>query len=285
MIPQIDENAAYHADTSRISKSGLDLIAQSPAHYYAKYLDPNREPQQPTKALIAGSVSHMTLFEPHLLRDRYFILDDAAKIREIGGASPRSTTRYKEWKAEQLEANAGKQEITLEAWKATNRMIENVQAHPAAKILLQAGKAEERMDWLWQGVDEDGNPIAARCKIKPDWQSHNDFIVDLKTTEDASPNGFLRSVYKYRYHVQSAFYIDGYTAIHGAAPRGFIFMAVEKSPPYAVALYFATPEMIEAGRRAYERDLQTYSRCLRDENWPAYSTQVMPLGLPAWYKD
>lgn len=286
MIPQIDENQAYHADTTRISKSGLDLIARSPAHYYAAYLDPNREPRKTSAALIAGSVSHLTLLEPHLFASQYFILDDAAKVQEIGGASPRTTTKYKEWKAGILAANEGKTEISLETYKAVNRMIANVQAHPAAKLLFKpGGKAEERIDWIWQGYDQDGNPIQVRCKIKPDWQAANGFIVDLKTTEDASPSGFLRSVYKYRYHVQSAYYIDGYTQRNGVEPRGFIFIAVEKSPPYAVALYFATPEMIQAGRSTYERDLRTYHHCLQTNEWHGYPTQIMPLDLPTWFKD
>jgi exodeoxyribonuclease VIII len=161
-------------------------------------------------------------------------------------------------------------------------MRDAVFAHPAASILLQAGEAEQRVDWTWQGEDADFNPIQVKCKSKMDWQSHNGFIVDLKTTEDASKSGFGKSVWNYRYHVQGAFYCDAYEQYHGQAPRGFLFIAVEKKPPFAVALYFLTPEQMDIGRREYERDLRVYHQCLLRNEWPSYGTGIEPIELPGW---
>jgi hypothetical protein len=48
----------YHTDTTRISKSGLDLINRAPALYYERYLNPTAEPQKETPALIIGSAVH-----------------------------------------------------------------------------------------------------------------------------------------------------------------------------------------------------------------------------------
>ena len=44
----------YHTNTSRISKSGLDLINRAPAHYFERYLNPKAPPQKETPALIIG---------------------------------------------------------------------------------------------------------------------------------------------------------------------------------------------------------------------------------------
>ena len=52
-------------------------------------------------------------------------------------------------------------------------------------------------------------------------------IIDLKSTVDASPKGFQRSVANYRYHVQSSHYLDVVEMATGTHLKlGFI--AVEK---------------------------------------------------------
>lgn len=278
----IDDNEAYHADKTRIGKSGLDLIHQSPLHYYAKYLDPNRKWEKQTDALLMGSVNHMLLFEPKLFASKYIVCDDDKICAQIGGKSPRSTTKYKEWYAEFETVNKGKTVIEKEVLDTALAMQSSVMEHPAASVLLEGGIAEQRIDFTWNGYDRDGNEIIVPCKMKPDWQAHNGFIVDLKTTADASPEGFGKSFYNYRYHVQGAFYTDGFTIANGGPPRGFIFIAVEKTPPYAVAVYYMTPEQLDMGRAEYEADLRTYKRCLQTGNFHGYPTEVMPIQMPGW---
>lgn len=285
MTTQItDDNAVYHADTRRIGKSGLDLIAKSPAHYYAQYLDPNRPAREEKPYFVVGSITHNAILENKFLDSKYFILDDADVCAQIGGGNPRATNRYKEWKGAIMARNEGKTQITKEEYDAVLKMRESVQNHPAASVLLQEGIAEQRIDWQREIVSEDGEFVSVLLKSKPDWLSHNGFIVDLKTTEDASPRGFAKSVWNYRYHVQAAFYLDAYEHQYGEPARGFIFIAVEKTPPYAVALYYTPANLIELGRTTYERDLRVYQRCLETREWPAYGTDVMELQLPGWAK-
>ena len=76
-----------------------------------------------------------------------------------------------------------------------------------------------------------------QCKCRPDWISADGgILVDLKTTEDASPREFQRSIAKWRYHVQAGWYMAGIEAAYGTRPSGFIFIAVEKKPPFAVGV-------------------------------------------------
>ena len=282
-MKETDDNDAYHADKSRIGKSGLDLIHKSPLHYWAKYLDPNRQWETQSPALLMGSVNHMLLFEPQLFASKYITCDDTEICAQIGGKAPRSTKAYKEWYAEFEAINKGKTVIEKEMLDTALAMRASVYEHPAAHVLLESGIAEERLDFLWEGTDDDGNPIQVPCKAKPDWRSHNGFIVDLKTTEDASPEGFGKSFFNYRYHVQAAFYMDAYTRWSGGEEaRGFIFIAVEKKPPFATAVYYTTAEQFQLGREEYEADLRTYHKALTTGKWNGYPTEVMPMQMPAW---
>lgn len=266
-------NEAYHADKLRIGKSGLDLIHKSPAHYYAHYLDPNRVWQEQTAALAFGSALHVAVFEPQDFTKRFVI---APEIN-------RRTDKGKEQYADFLAMNKGKTIIDAETHLHVQKMRERVYEHPSAAVLLESGIAEKVFHWNWEGNDDDGNPIMVHCKIKPDWLAHNGFVVDLKSTEDASPLGFGKSVWNYRYHVQGAFYDDGMAYCNdGEFPRGFIFIAVEKKPPYAVALYYLTKEHLEIGRREYQADLRVYHRCLLTNEWPAYGDGINPVQLPSW---
>lgn len=276
------DNDAYHKDWTRIGKSGLDLIHQSPSHYYAKYLDPNREREKQTPALFMGSATHKAILEPDTFLQSYVVMDDTETCKEIGGKAPRSTNRYKEWTAEFEQANRGREVISADDFRLCLKLRDSVYANPTAALLLEKGIAEQRIDWVWNGDDENGNPIAVKCKSKPDWLSHNGFIVDIKTTEDASPNGFGKSSFNYRYHVQAPFYTDAYIHKFGERPRGFVFVAVEKRPPYAVAVYYTYDDLDNFGRREYEKDLRAYHKCLLTNEWPGYGTEPKPLVLPAW---
>ena len=120
------------------------------------------------------------------------------------------------------------------------------------------------------------------CRCRPDAVTERGVIVDLKTTRDASPEEFARSIAQYRYHVQAAFYSDGYRAAFGEAPRGFVFIAVETEAPYLVAVYVASEAMTQRGRIDYQADLDTFRWCRDHNDWPGYSGHPLTIDLPKW---
>lgn len=260
-------NEAYHADTARIGKSGLDLIARSPAHYYARYLDPNREREKQTPALLMGSAVHAAVLEPQKFAELFAV---EPEVNRRTNAGRDSLVAFE-------AANNGKTIITNEMFQEAVKIKNAVRKHPAAAVLLESGVAEVVLQW-------NNTEFGVGCKMKPDFMSSTGFIVDLKTTDDAGPNDFGKSVVNFRYDVQSAWYVDGYKAVYGEYPRGFAFIAVEKKPPYAVAVYYVPNPVFEMGRRKYMRDLETYARCLHSNTWPAYSNEIIELTLPAWAK-
>lgn len=253
----------YHADTTRIGKSGLDLVNKCPAKYYAKYLDPNRDREIKTLALITGSAFHTIVLESWKFKEEYAVMPD---FSGEGSSSKRRSF---------IEEHKGKDIISLDTYITISRMRDAIWKHPLAHELLSAGVVEQRLDF------EDFQ-TGAKCKCKPDFRNTvNRMIIDLKSTEDASEFGFQKSAWNYRYHVQAPFYVDG-AQQNGHNPEGFVFIAVEKEPPYLVNIFYADEAVMEAGRRQYHQDLETYMRCIETGEWPGYSPEIKPLGLPRW---
>lgn len=255
----------YHKDVTRVSKSGLDLIAKSPAHYWERYLNPNREPESKTDALVVGNAFHVLTLENDIFPYHFII---RPKFSGTGSVAKR----------EAFEAeHADKEIITMEQYDMVRRMRDAVMKHPAAFELLKIGQAETTLKW--EDILTD-----APCKCRMDWWNPDvRVIVDLKSTDDASDEGFAKSSFNYRYHVQGAFYLDGAKA-NNLNPDGFIFIAVEKKPPYLVNIFYMPPDVIDFGIRVYRDDLKKYMECRQTNQWPGYDQRVKPLNLPSWVK-
>lgn len=107
-------------------------------------------------------------------------------------------------------------------------------------------------------------------------------MVDMKTTLDASSDAFQRSIHTFGYHVQAAMYAHGFEVITGTPLRDFLFLTVEKTPPFAVAVYRLDADALPAGWRLYRRARTTWARCMERDHWPAYSNHVEAISLPPW---
>jgi exodeoxyribonuclease VIII len=253
-------NAEYHASPA-ISKSGLDLIHRAPALYRWRQANPAEQ----TPAMRLGTLTHAIVLEPDLFERETAVRPE--------GIDRRTSVGKADLAAFELEAE-GREIISSEKGAKLAAIRDAVRSHPAAaKALADSPVIEQSIFW-----DVDG--IACRCR--PDAVTARGVIVDLKTTRDASPDGFAKSVAQYRYHVQAAFYFDGYKAAFGEAPRGFVFIAVEAEPPYLVAVYVASEAMTNRGRHDYRADLETFRRCQDTDTWPGYSDAPLTIDLPKW---
>lgn len=264
------ENAEYHALTSVVSKSHLDLVARSPLHYWARYVDPNRVEPEPTPAMTIGSALHTHVLELDTWDQRYVVMPEGIDRRTKAGKA--------EWEAFSTAAT-GRTVLSKADAELVMRMGQAVYSHPAAAMLLNLpGKAETT--WMWTD-----RQTGVRCKCRPDWLTDDgSLVIDLKTTEDASPRGFQKSVSQWRYHVQAAWYLDGLEQARGERPEQFIFIVVEKKPPHAVAVYAADAEMVALGQQTAARDLEVLATCKAANAWPGYSDQIETITVPGWMR-
>lgn len=241
----------YHAHPAA-SNSLLSQISRSPLHARA-YLDGHREE---TDALSFGTALHVARLEPGRYATEYGIFDGDARTKE--GKANR-----------QAIIDAGKQVIYQKDHDLIVDMMTVLQASDTSQYIA-GGLIESSVFWT--------DPATGmECKCRPDsWLQSDGIVVDLKSADDASPDGFARACAKYRYHVQAAHYMDGTKATR------FIFIAQEKKPPYAVGVYELSPESLELGRQMRDQDLQTYASCMRSGVWPGYPSGVSVITLPSW---
>ena len=261
------ENTAYHAHPA-VSKSHLDLIARSPLHYWARYLDPNRVAPEPSPQMRLGTALHT-----HVLELSRWDEEIAVAPSDI---NRRTKEGREQWAA--FEASSvGKTVITADDAAQVMAMGRAVLRHPAAAMLLGLpGKAETTHMWTDAST-------GLECKCRPDWlMDDGSIVVDLKTTKDASPRGFKQSIANFSYQKQAAWYLHGLEQATGRRPDQFIFICVESTAPYACAVYAADAEMIERGHDQAMRDLAKLAVCKAADHWPSYSDQIETISLPGW---
>ncbi len=122
------------------------------------------------------------------------------------------------------------------------------------------------------------------CKARLDAIGYRDeeaFIVDLKTTTDASPAGFARKAWELGYHLQAAWYVDALAESRGCEAPSFYFVAVEKDSGL-VSVHQATDAFIVAGREAYRRAMDQFAEAWHSGVWPGYPEEIHALDVPAW---
>ena len=248
----------YHRDPS-ISKSGLDQFRKSPAHFQA-WLAEDREQ---TPAMRIGTLTHLAVLEPDSFDEKTVIAPLVDKRTKDGKSI------WEQFKAQ----HDGKDIITLDEHNQIVAMRDSVRKHQAAGKLLAKGGSEISVFAVCPKTK-------VMCKGRFDWLDGNT-VVDLKTTEDASPEGFAKSIANYRYHIQAAHYI-ALAGLVGIKDATFKMIAVEKAAPYAVAVY----ELGAADLILAESDritlLEMFSSCTQFQSWPAYSQNITTISLPRW---
>ena len=241
-----------------VRKSDLDYIHRSPAHYIA-----NKSEPKDTPSLLWGRMFHSFMLEPDLFDATYAVVPEGIDKRTKDGKA-----QWQDWQ----DCNPGKIPVNKPDLEELTAMRDAVFTHSKAKNALQGGIAETTLFWEIDGV---------ACKARPDYITDSGLIVDLKTCQDARPEEFSKSCWKYRYHVQAAWYTVGYRAVFGKDPAGFLFLPVEKTKPYGVACY-TSELMIEQGWLEAYSDFLIYKQCLETDTWPSYSEDVVSLDLPRW---
>ncbi len=248
--------------------SGLKHMRRSAAHYRTS-LD---EKQEATPALAQGIVFHHLLLTPEAPM-RVAIKPDGFDGRTAAG---------KAW----IAKHEGLPTITHEQFTACQRMVEQIRKHPNAAAAFGQGKPEVSVFAEWQNPY---NGETVQLKSRMDFINDGAAIVDAKTTDDARPASFAAVAVEYGYFWQAVFYRDfvwNPACVAIGKPEwkksSFVFVAVEKTPPYAVKCYCVGPGTFDVYRPRIEEEIIKYQLGKSSGIWPAYPEAVALLSPPEW---
>jgi hypothetical protein len=259
-----------------VSSTILKAMRRSPAH--AKY---ERENSQWSDALELGDATHLRILQPKKFPLHYDRAIQCQAMTQKGARCSKLACYYVD--DQQLcstHADDGDCESPVllndTKWNRVNGMRDAVRDHATAAILL-ADEGPVELSIVWQDTD-----TGLLCKARLDKVSAAaKSITDLKSTQDAEPEAFSRSIGNYGYDIQGAHYLCGAQAV-GLDVSAFGFIAIESEAPHCLACYELDPEAIALGFKQQQRLLARYAECRESNHWPGYGEAVTRIGVTDW---
>lgn len=276
-----EDIALYHGTLS-VSASKLKTFARRPGGpqlYWQTYIAKTVE-REDTDALVFGSALHCLVLEGREVYEQQFA---------VLPPMDRRTTLGKAQFAAFEAANEGRRILKEDTAKEVERMAENVNRHPLAKILLSKGEPE--LTWRIQA------PGLSNCppmQCRSDWycaegcelSEGRPYILDVKTCQTLDEDAFgnwQRGFEQHGYHRQAAFYM-ALLDLLGVTVRDFFFCAAEKCAPYGVEVCRLDERALSQGREEVARMLLRLDQCFKHNIWPNCPLDMQTMDLsPRYY--
>jgi exodeoxyribonuclease VIII len=259
-----------------LSHSMLSCLAQSPMECKMRYVDdPPTLPKKDSAAFAMGHAVHCLALEPDEFEERFVSFPKV----------DRRTKEGKEFAARFEAENKGKIILDPQEFQDAMACVQALNNHPEfATIMAQPRRVE---------VEHQFDLFGHRFKAKPDAIIDSmRLILDIKTTDDASPHRWQWSAVDYGYHRQAFIYQGAIELSHAnkepvRESYRFIFAVVEKPKPSTrgipptVALYELDSETMRMGAQDTHRLVLDYERRTKESDWQQpYSSGIVPLRLP-----
>lgn len=193
--------------------------------------------------------------------------------------APDVDRRTKAGKAEWADfqaANVGKAIVDAETMGTAAIMSARIKANTDA-ARLTVGAKHRQVVAVW-----DEPTTGVRCKARIDAMQPGVCLTDLKTTRAAlDPRAFGREIAAMGYHIQAAFYADGFQACTGIETP-FTLVVVQNRAPFDCAVYRLDDAAIDAGRKWYRHLLGVWKHGHATGEWPGVPAGISTLEVPAW---
>jgi hypothetical protein len=214
-----------------------------------------------------GSFAHMLLLQP----DRVgFATVDPPINPKTGEPYGRTTKAFAEYQA----LHKGKLIVSEDERVDAVRMVSEIRENDILEPVFTAASYRE-MVMVWHERE-------LLCKAKVDaFDAQLGLLADLKTTESVNPVKFAKSVVKYGYHTQAAFYVRGAVACGFDPDVAYVIGAVQREPYDACAFEFS-PEFAKIGDVKVAEWIDAAVKCEINEDWPGSPKGVQRLSPPGW---
>ncbi len=274
----------YHGGAG-VSKSALDDFRRSPLLYWSNRFDPSKPPEEEKKSHLQGNLLHCAFLEPDMFASRYITVPEEApkkpSITQRNAKKPSADTleAINWWDRFNLD-NADKKIITPDQYTLAWKQADSLRKIKAVTALTVRGKPEVSAFWT--------DPVTGLyCRCRPDWVApfgeQGDILLDLKGAVDWRAEVFSRKqAHGKRYHVQDAFYTEGWTKASGREVLEFMFAIVEDEWPFLASVVVYDEPSKTQGRKDFREDLNGIKRHIDAGVWTPNTDNVQTMSLPAY---
>ena len=279
---QVDRKPAYPRAAIVNAPKGVGVYAKVPDEVY--HDDQSSLSSSGARLLLPPSTpAHCKWAQSHKVYKRQYDVGHAAHKLFLGEGAVVVPVDVPDWKKVAAREkrdrirSLGQVPLLIHEWHEAKAMADAIRKDPLGAKLLEAGRAEQSIYWR----DEE---TGARLRARPDWMTSlngRPVFVDVKTSATANPDEFAKSAARYGYHVQAPWYQAGGEAVLGARPL-FLFLVVEKEPPYLVSVHELDQTAVEIGQELMRMAINTFAACTASNEWPGYGPKVHVARLPRW---
>lgn len=167
-------------------------------------------------------------------------------------------------------------------YQVARDMAAAIRAHPMRRLLY--GRPETTIVWTGDGITK----RAMLDVLPPTPKTGRLIITDYKTCTTADRDAIQRSIARYGYHQQAAWYLDGVRALGlGGDDTAFLFLFQETRPPYLVVPVELDPVALQIGRARNQQAVEIYRHCNETGVWPGHvaGDEIQMIGLPPYVEN
>lgn len=237
--------------------------------------------EKPTAIMEFGNLVDTLLLEPKEFSSRYSVIPETYigtdKKESVEKPWNWNSNVCKEWRD---KLPIGVTPISSKDIAMAQHIAGEVKTHPEAGKWLEGAITQVSMVW----IDPE---TGIKCKGRLDALRPVERLIDLKVTDDPLPFAFSGILNRFKYHVQAAFYHDGYFLSQGKSigcgPQiPFSFIACESEPPHDVVPYNLGIESFEVGRIVYREAIARYKEIIESGDYSGYTNVAEEINVPQW---
>lgn len=220
-----------------LSYSSLKEFSKSPRHYIS-YLNKERKS---TPAMEFGSLVHCLLLQPQEFALNYAVMPNVDRRTKDGKAV------YEEF----LASSNGRTVISKDEYDNADALVSNAKENQLISDAVMGCKSFES-EWR---AEVGGLPIRGFFDGEAD-----DYILEVKTTNDAEPRTLINDFYKKMYHIQAGLY-------NMVSEKPIKYLVIETTAPYNSYLALATDKYVNAGKKRALDLIDGFKYCMENKDF------------------
>jgi hypothetical protein len=258
------------SDTPRLSQSTAHaLLSESPYHAWRYHPQLGAIGRERTREMDRGTILHELVWRAG---------SDVPGIAVLKFDNFR-TKLAQQARDEALEA--GLMPVLDKQMDGYQTAARSIRAAIANFDISLIGEPEHEIAWTERA--DDGTEVLCRGRLDM-WQPQSATILDLKTCKSCRPDKCIRSMVGFGADIQRAAYVSGIEKNFPefAGRVDFINLFATCEEPYLVTPIRHSGAMRQLGDSRWRRAINLWAKCLRNDSWPAYTTEILTLSPPQW---